>query len=395
MEVTHLAHKIRLCPNLAQLTYFKQACGVARFTYNWALVEWKRQYAIGECPSGPLLKRQFNALRGEQFPWTYDVHRDCTSQSFKHIQRAFINFFEGVAGYPSFKRRGTADSFYIANDRLSLRGRYIRLPKIGWIKMREALRFTGKIVGATVKRLADAWFVIVQVDVGELRRERRGDGSVGVDLGLRTSATLSSGEFIKGPKPLQAMLGKLRRLSRWLSRKQRGSNNRRKSAMRLARLHRRIAWIRDDFLHKLTTRLCRENQAVGIEDLNVRGLIRNRRLSRAIVDEGWGEFRRQLMYKSRLYGTQIHVADRWFPSSKICSGCGAIKSSLALAERVFKCADCGVEIDRDTNAAVNLLPWDTREVTPVDTGALAGRPLPDGETAVDEAGISKCSQSNA
>ena len=380
-----LAHQIRLNPTKAQEVYFRRACGTARFTYNWGLGEWKRQYEAGEKPSGRSLKVAFNAIRETEFPWSYKVHRDCTARAFDNLQRAFSNFFRRVKerakkpGYPRFRKRGkSTDSFYVANDKITLNRRTVRLPVIGIIKMREALRFQGKVQGATVKRIADGWFLSVQVDVGDYQKPRIVDGVVGVDLGLKNSATLSTTEVIQGPKPYRFVLRKLKRESRWHSRKVKGSSNKRKASLRLARVHRRVSWIRNDFLHKLTSRLCCENQAIGIEDLAVGNLSRNHHLALGILDEGWGEFRQQLEYKSLIYGTYIQVFPRFYPSSKTCSRCGLVKDVLPLSERVFRCEGCGFECDRDFNAALNLVPTVSREFTPVDREALVeAHPLGD------------------
>lgn len=371
-----LAHQIRLRPTKVQETYFRRACGTARFTYNYALAAWKKAYEAGEKPSGRSLKLAFNALRGSEFPWSYEVHRDCTARPFDNLQRAFSAFFRRLKegkkpGYPRFKKRGKSrDSFYVANDKLALNRKVVRLPVIGNIKMREALRFQGKITGASVKRIADGWFLSVQVDVGNYQKPRVADGTVGVDLGLKSSATLSTKEVIQGSKPYRTALRKLKRESRWHSRKTLGSSNRRKASGKLARVHRRVSWIREDFLHKLTTRLCRENQAIGIEDLAVGNMSRNHCLALGILDEGWGEFRRQLTYKSIIYEDKLQVFDRFYPSSKACSECGLVKDVLPLSERVFRCEGCGFVCDRDHNASLNLVPTVSREFTPVDKEAL-------------------------
>ena len=372
-----LAHKIRLVPTPKQEAYFRRACGTARFTYNWALAEWKQQYAAGAKPNGVALKKQFNAIRREQYPWTYEVHRDCTARAFDHLQEAFRNFFRrvkagGKPGYPRFKKKGRSrDSFYIANDCFSVAVKYAKLPFVGAVKTREPLRWTGKITGGTVRREADSWFLVVQVDVGEFRRPRTADGIVGVDLGIATTVTLSTGEKIDGPKALRAAMQRLQRLSRQHARKWKGSKNREKASAKLARLHRRIANIRMDWLHKVTTRLCRENQAIGIEDLNVQRMIRERGFGRSISDEAFGEFRRQLTYKAPIYDDEVHVADRFYASSKTCSDCGEVVAMLPLSVREWACAACGSVHDRDENAAINLVPRATGEVTPVEKGALA------------------------
>jgi len=328
-----LAHQIRLVPHAVQEDYLRRACGTARFVYNWALAKWKWLYEAGEKPNGRNLKKCFNTIKYKEFPWLKNIHRDAHAQPFVNLQRAFSNFFKKKAKYPKFKKKGCNDAFYVANDKFEMDGRQIRLPKIGWIKTREELRFDGKIMGATVKRIADAWFVAVQVDVGDVKKERVNNEIVGVDLGVKTSVILSTGEKIDGPKALRRAQKRLVRLSRQHVRKQKGSKNRAKLAMKLARLHRRISWIRHDFLHKLTTRLCRENQTVVVEDLHVKGMMRNHKLARVISDEGWGELRRQLEYKAAIYGTKIVIADRWFPSSKRCSVCGEVKKEFLLSER--------------------------------------------------------------
>ena len=355
---------------------------------------WKTSYEAGEKPSGRELKKKFNADKYERFPWMKDVHRDAHARPFDDLQDAFKHFFRRIKngerqpGYPKYKKKGKSkDSFYCAPDKIRFSCHRVRLPRIGWVKMREALRFEGKVLGATVSRTADQWHIAVQVDVGEIRRERTGDSVVGVDLGIKASATLSTGEVIESPKALGNSLEKLKRLSRQHSRKMRGSANRKKSAIKLARLHLRIANIRQDHTQKVSTRLVRENQAVGIEDLAVRNMVKNRKLARRIVDEAWGDLGRQLQYKAPMYKTEIMVHDRWFPSSKMCSDCGCVLDELPLAVREWACPACGVVHDRDHNAAINLskIPLGKREFTPVEREALTGG-WSAGETTLVEAG---------
>jgi putative transposase len=392
-----LSHKIRLNPTKTQEAYFRQACGTSRFAYNWALAEWIRQYALGEKPTGNSLKAAFNAIRKTEFPWTYDVHRDCTSQSFANLQKAFSSFFKHKTKYPKFKKKGVHDSFYVANDKLTLDGKKVRLPVLGFVKLREALRFEGKILSATVSRSANRWFLSVQVDVGEYKRPRTGDTKIGVDLGITALATLSTGEVITGPKALRGALKRLARCSRKHSRKVKGSANRKKSQIKLSRLHCRIADIRGNALHVLTTRLCRENQAVGIENLNVQGMLRNHHLALPLSDAGFGEFHRLMEYKKDIWGTELDVHDRWFPSSKTCSACGHLLDKLPLSVREWDCPDCGTHHDRDINAAINLVPGYVpaacreqsslqTKTTPVEIGALAKARKRVRETLVVEAG---------
>ncbi len=357
-----IAHQIALDPNNAQANYLARAAGVARFAYNWALAEWQRQYEAHKLdptlpkPSQAALRRQLNAVKREQFPWMLEVTKNAPQMAIIQLGQAFQNFFVGRAKYPQFRKKGQHDRFSLSNDQFSLDGSRIRIPNLGWVRMREALRFAGKILSATVSRVADRWFVSLAVDTQDDSPlpQAENQGAVGVDLGVKALATLSTGESIPGPKPHKALLDRLRRLSRCLSRKQKGSANRRKAKARLARLHARIANIRSDALHKLTTDLTRRFHTIGIEDLNVRGLVKNRRLARSIADMGFFEFRRQLGYKAARRGGQVIVADRWYPSSKTCSECGHKAETLALSVRAWTCTHCGAVHDRDVNAAINL-----------------------------------------
>ena len=357
-----VAHKIALDPNNVQATYFAKAAGTARFAYNWALAEWQRQYEAWKQdnslpkPSQAALRRQLNAIKREQFPWMLEVTKNAPQMAIIQLGEAFKNFFAGRAKYPKFRKKGVHDRFTLTNDQFDIDGCRIRIPNLGWVRMRESLRFAGKIMSATISRVADRWFVSIAVDTEDPpKRKAENQGIVGVDLGVSALATLSTGEPpIPGPKPHKALLDRLRRLSRSLSRKQKGSRNRRKAKAKLARLHARIANIRLDALHKLTTDLTRRFHTIGIEDLNVRGMVRNRHLARSIADMGFFEFRRQLEYKAAMRGGQVVIADRWFPSSKICSCCGHKQEELPLSVRRWSCSICGVEHDRDLNAAINL-----------------------------------------
>lgn len=357
-----IAHKIALDPNNAQATYFARAAGTARFAYNWALAEWQKQYAAWKLdnslpkPSQAALRRQLNAIKREQFPWMLEVTKCAPQMAIIQLGEAFRNFFAGRAKYPKFRKKGADDRFTLTNDQFSVEGSRIRIPKLGWVRMREPLRFAGTIMSATISRVADRWFVSIAVDTEDPpKRRAENQGAVGVDLGVSALATLSTGERIPGPKPHKALLDRLRRLSRSLSRKQKGSANRRKARARLARLHARMANIRGDALHKLTSELTRRFHTIAIEDLDVRGMVRNRHLARAIADMGFFEFRRQLEYKAGRRGGCVVVADRFFPSSKTCSACGSVQENMPLSIRQWTCPDCGASHDRDLNAARNIL----------------------------------------
>lgn len=357
-----IAHRIALDPTNKQRTYFARASGVARFAWNWALAEWQRQYAArcGDTslppPSEVGLRRQLNSLKREQFPWMFDVTKCAAQEAIIDLGAGFRSFFENRGCYPRFKKKGVRDSFCAANEAGKFRvdGRRIKLPVVGWVRMREVMRFSGKLKRVTVSREADRWFASIMVETADLKKAEQPHDAVWVDLGVAMLATMSQGDPIPGPKAHSALLDRLRRTSRALSRKREGSANRRKARRKLARLHSRIAAIRRDATHKATTILTKKYRRIGIEDLNVRGMVRNRRLSRSIMDGGFFEFRRQIEYKARFYGATVVVADRWFPSSKTCSCCGSVKAELALSQRIYHCDTCGFEADRDLNAARNL-----------------------------------------
>ncbi len=357
-----IAHRIALDLNNVQATYMSQAAGTARFAYNWALSEWKKQYEAWKQdntlpkPSQEALRRQLNSIKRKEFPWMLEVTKNAPQMAIIQLGQAFKNFFAGRSRYPKFRKKGRDDRFTLTNDLISIDGCRIRIPRLGWVRMRESLRFAGKIMSATISRVANRWFVSITVDTEDNSHlpKAENQGAVGVDLGVSALATLSTGEIISGPKPHKALLSRLKRLSRSLSRKQKGSANRVKAKIKLAKLHARIASIRTDALHKLTTDLTRRFHSIGIEDLNVSGMMKNRHLARAIADMSFYEFRRQLQYKTSMRGGQVVVADRFYPSSKTCSVCGYKLESLPLSVRKWKCPGCGTDHDRDLNAAINL-----------------------------------------
>ena len=281
-----------------------------------------------------------------------------------NLGEAFKNFFNNKAKYPKFKKKGRKDSFTIGNDQFKLDGKTVYIPKLGWVRTFEELRFQGKIMSATVSKKADKWFVsiIVEMTVEEystflaskFTKQAENQGTVGVDLGVSMFVSLSTGEVMQAPKPLKTLIKRLIRLSRSLSKKKQGFKNYEKTKKKLARLHARIANIRLDAIHKATSYLIRNFEVICIEDLNVQGMLKNRKLSRAISDMAFFEFRRQLTYKAENTGTLIIVADRYFPSSKTCSSCGFKLEELSLSTRSWVCPKCGTEHERDVNAAKNL-----------------------------------------
>jgi len=394
-----IAHKIALDPNNVQATYFARASGTARFAYNWALAEWQRQYEAWKTdnalpkPSQAALRRQLNAAKREQFPWMLDVTKNAPQMAIIQLGEAFKNFFAGRTKYPKFRKKGIHDRFSLTNDQFSVEDSRIRIPNLGWVRMRESLRFAGKIMSATISRVADRWFVSLTVDTEDPpKRKAENQGLVGVDLGVSALATLSTGEVVQGPKAHTALLGRLRRLSRSLSRKQKGSSNRRQAKAKLAQLHARIANIRQDALHKLTSDIARRFHTIGIEDLNVRGMMANRHLARSIADMSFHEFRRQVEYKAERRGGRVVVADRWFPSSKTCSACGEKIETLPLSVRQWDCPACGAHHDRDVNAARNLATYAVSSTVSAcgEEGAGSGR-----KTRVKPASVKQESSSKA
>ena len=359
-----LVHKIRLYPNDEQAMLFAKSCGVARFAYNWALAEWKRQYEAGEKPNEGKLRKQLNAIKEEKFPWMGEVSKTAPQQAIKNLGTAFKNTFARLKkgekpGFPKFKRKRIHDSFRADNgpskdipNAVKVDGEKVHLPVIGWVNMAEPVRFEGNIKSATVSKEADQWHVALAIETKDCLSGRMDKGVVGVDLGVKTLATLSTGEVEEGPKAHKRLLGRIKRLSRSLCRKKKGSANRAKAKTKLASMHQRIANVRKDNLHKLTTKLATEFETIGIEDLNVKGMVKNHCLARAVSDAGFFEFRRQLEYKAAMTGAKVVVVSRWFPSSKTCSVCGEIHD-MPLSQRLMSCS-CGNTMDRDLNAAINL-----------------------------------------
>lgn len=268
------------------------------------------------------------------------------------LRIAWDRCFKRISGIPKFKKKGQQDSFTLEGDVKILGNNKIQVPKIGVLKTYERLpQVQPKSV--TISRKTDRWFISFRFEVEPTPTPKVVE-FVGVDLGINHLATLSTGEVFDGAKSYKRYEQKLSRMQ-WLNRrKQVGSNNYKKAQLKVARLHRKIANSRKDTLHKITTYISKNHAVIGIEDLNVRGMLANGKLAKAIADCGFYEFRRQLTYKCKLYGSELVVVDRFYPSSKTCSGCRAKKETLLLSERQFHCEHCRVIINRDLNAAINL-----------------------------------------
>ena len=370
-------HIIELKPNNVQANHLARACGVARKAYNWALHEWQRQYALDKAyrdaclaagvevdtknlnkPSQAKLRRELNAIKRELFPYMLEVTKCAPQAAIMQLGDAYNNFFKGLAKYPTARKKGRDDRFSLSNDQFAIKGKSIRIPNLGWVRLKEALRFDGKIMSATISKRGGKWFVSVAVEIQKAVIPTKKTGkSVGVDLGITDLLVLSDGTKIKAPKPLQANLKKLRTLNKALSRTKKGSKNREKAKTKLSRLHYKIRCIRQDSLHQITTNLVNEFDVIAIEDLNVKGMVKNRRLSRAISDLGFFEFKRQLIYKATEQGKVVKSVGPFYPSSKTCSNCNHIlgKDELTLKMREWLCPNCQVSHDRDLNASINIL----------------------------------------
>ena len=399
-RLINLAHSIRLYPTKSQEIFFKKACGCARVAYNYGLAEYQKQKEKGLKPKISEIKKKFNQDKKILYPWMKETNKDANQQPFANLQVAFSRFFKRQSKYPIFKKKGRKDSFYISNDKFEVQEKKFWIPKLGWVKGAEKLRFSGKIMSAVVRRKADYWFVVVSVETDKIFTACKNQAVVGVDLGIKTLATLSDEKVIKSINPLRARLQKLKLLQRWASKKVKGSSNQRKANRKVAKVYYEIACLRKDILDKLTTYLCENYEVICVEDLNVYEMLKNHCLALSISDLGWGEFRRQLEYKSVLHGNALIIADKWFPSSKTCSGCGNVKETLLLSERTYVCENCGQVIDRDLNAAINLRNYGLNKIgtvssksTSTDKEALAySSSIGVSETALEEVGILECSE---
>jgi putative transposase len=357
------AYKIQLMVNNKQRTLLLQHLGCSRWAYNWALQRKKEAFDKKEkIPNAIELHRELNRLKKINVPWMYNSSKSAPQEALRDCDKAFNNFFarckkkvKGKKGFPKFKSKKNDKQSFRLTGSISVENGYCRLPRIGKIKLSESYYFNkdSKILSATVSRKADKWFVSFQVKQ-HIQELPPSDKIVGVDLGVKTLATCSDGTTFENSKALSKNLKSLKRKQRIVSRKKKGSKNREKAKLKVARLHYRISNIRKDALHKATTQLIRENKAIVLEDLNVKGMVKNHCLARAVSDVGMYEFRRMLEYKANWYGREIQYADTFFPSSKTCSNCGWKNDNLKLSDRIFKCQICNHELDRDLNAALNL-----------------------------------------
>lgn len=288
----------------------------------------------------------------------YEVSKCAPQEALRDLDRAFTNFWrrrkKNQVGFPKFKKKGRNDSFRLYGS-IRVFEKAVQLPRLGRIRVKEKPQIKGQILSATVSRRADRWFVSFCTEEEKITSSLADGPRIGVDLGITSLATLSDATVFDKPRALTKRLRKLKRLSRQLSCEEKGSNNRRKAILRLARLHWRISNIRLDVIHKVTSYLAKNHSQIIIEDLCIRVIMKNKLISRAIADVELSELCRQLVYKTKWYGLKLIIAHRSFPSSKRCSQCGKIKERLSLSERIFICESCGLQLNRDLNAARNLV----------------------------------------
>lgn len=350
------AYKYRLYPNREQREYFAKCFGCSRFIYNKMLSDKIDHYK----ETGEMLKNT-PAQYKEEYEWLREVDSLALANAGLNLDKAYKHFFRDKSvGFPKFKSRKANRFSYTTNnqkDTVSIENGYIKLPKLkSRVRIVQHREFNGIIKSCTISQTPSGKYfasVLVETEVKELPKT---DKKVGIDLGLKEFAICSNGDRYPNPKHLRKSEKKLKKLQKDLSRKAKGSQNRAKARIKVAKLHEKIANQRKDFLHKISSQIISENQAIVIEDLRVSNMLKNHKLAKAISEVSWAEFRTMLEYKAGWYGREILVAPSNYASSQLCSGCGNKSSQTKdLSLRTYSCSECGLEIDRDYNASMNLL----------------------------------------
>lgn len=355
--IVRKAFKFKLDATPAQERMFRQYAGSVRWVYNRMLAERRELFKAGLKP--PTTNEQIKQLpalkQHEETAWLSTVHSQVLQNAVLDLDDAFDRFFKKQTRYPQFKKKHGKRQSFTYPQGVKVDGAKVWLPKIGWVRFRKSREIEGAIKRATISRRASGWYISFNCEVSIEVPEQAPittENSVGIDLGSIDLVTTSRGEKSVNPRHYRKLERKLKREQRRLSRKQKGSNNRLKQKQRVARLHERTANRRKDCLHKISRKLVDENQAIFCEDLNVLGIAKG--LGKSVGDAGWGELLRQLKYKSAWAGKTFLQIGRYFPSSKLCSECGCKHSELERSARTWICPACGVEHDRDWNAAVNI-----------------------------------------
>ena len=353
------AHKIRLRPTKAQEQLLRKTVGVTRYAYNWGLDKWRELYEAGEKPSGYTLCKIWTREKPE---WARLVSATPLQRGILNLDAAYKAFFRHQNDKPKRHKRGKHDSAYFDNEHAHMDGKRLYLGKIGWIRMRESLRYEDcKILSYVISHKVGEWYVSIQCEILEDRRSES-TSVVGVDVGIKHWAVASDGTFIDSPKRLKHLQRELKRKQRLAARKKKGSANKRKAYQKVSKLYHRIDNIKKDAIHKFTATIAKNHGIVVIEDLCIEGMRRGvKSIRKGVNDAGMGEIHRQLMYKCNNF---VKV-DRFFPSSKTCSHCGNVLAELSLSDRTYHCPSCGHTIDRDLNAALNLRKEGERKLSTV------------------------------
>jgi putative transposase len=346
-----LGFKTKLKLNNQQKTLMAQHAGYSRWVFNWGLKAWNETSKEGLKPTGNKLKKFYTNYVKPDYPWQAKLSSRVYQYAFQDLDNSFKRFWNiKGTGYPRFKKKGIDESFTLDNcgKWIGLGSTRIKLPFMGFVSTYEPLP-SCQVKKVTLTKVGEDWFIAFAYQQERPITPKK-DSVVGVDLGIKTFATLSNGEVFPNLKPYRKAAQKLGRIQRNLSRKVKGSRNRHQARIKLVKQHQKVANLRRDYLHKITSYLAKNFSEIVIEDLNVSGMLANRKLAKAISELGFYEFRRHLEYKCELYGSKLTIVERWFPSSKTCSSCGEIKVELSLQERIYRC-ECGLEIDIDLNAA--------------------------------------------
>ena len=367
------SYRTELDLNDRQVTACLQHAGAARWAYNWGLKRKNEARQLKQkYPTAIDFHKELNALKQVSkdaggVSWMYEVSKCSAQQALRNLDAAFDRFFAYCkakkagkkhlrrVGYPKFKSRNRGVGSFTLTGAIHVTERTIQLPRLGVLRLKEHNYFpTGTMItAATVSERAGRWFVAIRTDETQFAGTT-GTETLGVDVGIKHLAVLSDGTVFENPRALKQATSRLRMLQKSVSRKVKGSSNRRKAKVRLAHQHYRVSCVRNDAISKATSAIATRARILGIESLNVAGMMKNHCLARSLADASLAEFHRQLEYKVKWAGGIIVKADRWFASSKTCSKCGVVKDTLLLSERVFRCEACGLEIDRDLNAAINL-----------------------------------------